>query len=106
MEERGVVDIEREFADDGEGFVAILEIVNAHVLRDEAAEGIEREPAHGGFDAAFAQFVRDGGAPLPAETFVRQIPAAPKQERDECENEEPARRWRRAGGARSSGDRN
>ena len=93
MKKRGVVDIEREFADDREEFGAILEIVNPHILRDEAAEGIEREPPHGGFHAAAAQFVGDGGAPLPAETFVRQIPAAEHEQREAREQEKA-----RAGG--------
>ncbi len=81
MEKRGVIDIKREFADNGEERGRILEIVNAHILRDEAAEGIEGETTDGGFDAALAQLVRDGGAPLAAETFVRQIPTSEKKQR-------------------------
>ena len=54
---------------------AIAEIEDAHVLRDQAAERIERELADGSFDAALAQFFDDADAELSTEAAIRQIPA-------------------------------
>ena len=42
MQEGGVINIERDFTDDGERFLAIPGIVDPHVLRDEPAKRIER----------------------------------------------------------------
>ena len=57
------------------------------------AEGIERQPADGSFDAALAQFFHDSGTELAAETFVREIPSGPDEERKKRDKEEasPAR---------------
>ena len=92
MEERGVIDIQRDLADDREGVLAILEIENPDVLGDQAADRIERQPAHRGFDAPLVKFFDDAVTPLPAEPALRQIPSAPGQRADG--HEEKKRRAR------------
>ena len=79
MEERGVIDIQRDLADDREGGLAILEIENPDVLRDQAANRIERQPADRCFDAPLVKFLDDAVTPLPAEPALGQIPSAPGQ---------------------------
>jgi hypothetical protein len=88
MEERGVIDVERDFADDRDDVFPIFEIVNPDVLRDQAANGIEREAAHRGFDAALMQLFDDPLAPLFAEPAFSQIPAAPGEEEDNADDRE------------------
>ena len=80
MEERGVIDVQRDLADDGERVLAILEIENPDVLRDQAANRIERQPAHRCFDAPLVQFFDDALTPLPSEPALGQIPSAPGQD--------------------------
>ena len=82
MDERGVIDVERDFADEGERVFAILVIEDAHVLGDQAAERIERQPADGRFDAALVQFFDDAVTPLPAKALLGQIQSTPWQGRD------------------------
>ena len=83
MEERGVIDIERDFAHDREGAFAFFVIVNAHVARDQAAKRIESEAADGSFHAALVQLFDHFVAPAAAETFLGQIPAAEGEPGDE-----------------------
>ena len=75
------------------GLCAVVEIVNAEVLRDEPAEWIERQPTDRSFDAALAEFLHHLQAELPAETFIREIPAPEPQPTSTAEHEEagPAR---------------
>src|SRR3954453_11583075 len=54
MQERGVVDVERDFTDREQWLFAVLCVIDADVARDEAAERIERQLAHGSFDPALA----------------------------------------------------
>ena len=75
MEERRVVDIERELTHHRERSLALFVVVDAHVARDQAAKGIERETANRRLDAALVQFFDDLVAPVAAETFFCQIPA-------------------------------
>ncbi len=88
MQERGVIDVEQYLADGEEWRVAICLVVDAKVLCDEAAKWIEREPAHGRFDPALPEFLDNLCAPLPAEAFVREIPTAPKQDREKGESQQ------------------
>src|SRR6202030_3124814 len=83
MKERRVIDVERDFADHGERVLAVFEIVDPHVLRDEASHGIEREPLDRRFDAALVQFVGNAIAPFLAEAALRQIPAGPAEDENE-----------------------
>ena len=41
MDERSVIDIERDFVDQGERVFAVLVIEDAHIPRDQAAERIQ-----------------------------------------------------------------
>ena len=88
MEERGVIDIQRDLADDRERVLAIFEIENPDVLGDQAAHRIERQAADRCFDAAFVKFFDDAVTPLPAEPALRQIPSAPGQRADGHEEKE------------------
>ena len=89
MEERRIINIERDLADDGDGVFAVLVIKNAHVARDQTAKRIEREPPDRCFDAAFAQFFNDSVTPMPPKTFSREIPAAQRRDRDNRQDEKP-----------------
>ena len=42
MDVRGVINIEGDFADQSEGILTVLVIEDAHILRDQTAEWIER----------------------------------------------------------------
>ena len=74
VQERGVINIERDLADDGERVLAVLEVEDPHVLRDQAAHRVERQPADRCFDSAFVQFFNDAVAPLAAKAALREIP--------------------------------
>src|SRR5881227_566181 len=87
MEECGVIDIERDLADERKCVLAILEIENPHVLCDQAANRIERQPAHRCFDAPLVKFFDDAVTPLPAKAALGQIPSAPSQRADSGEEE-------------------
>jgi hypothetical protein len=41
MDERGVINIEGDFADQGDGILTVLVIEDAHILCDQTAERIE-----------------------------------------------------------------
>src|ERR1700681_3198609 len=82
MEERGVIDIQRDFTDDRERVLVVLEIENADVLGDQAMNRIERQPAHRRFDAPLVKLFDDAVTPLPSEPARRQIPPAPGQGAD------------------------
>ena len=77
VKKRSVIDIERNFADDRECVLVVLEIEDAHVLGDQAAHRIKGQPAHRGFDALFVKFFDDAVAPLASEPALRQVPSAP-----------------------------
>ena len=79
MDERGVIDVERNFADTGECIFALLVVENAHIFGDQTAKRIEREAADGGFHAALVQFFDDAITPLSAKAFFRKVPSAAKQ---------------------------
>src|ERR1700674_2357551 len=79
IKERGVIDIQRDLADDRERVLAILEIENPDVLRDQAAHRIERQQPHRCFDAPFVKFFDNAVTPLSPEPAFRQIPSAPRQ---------------------------
>ncbi len=89
MEERRVINVERDFADDREGILAILEIVDPDVLRNETAHRIDREPLDRRFDPALVQLLGDTIAPFLAKPALRQIPAGPAEDENERNNREP-----------------
>src|SRR5450755_1922251 len=82
MEERGIIDIQRDLADNRDGVLAILEIENPDVLGDQAANRIKRQPAHRCFDAPLVKFFDDAATPLSSEPALRQIPSAPGKRAD------------------------
>src|SRR5687767_4834892 len=88
MEQGGVIDVERDFADDRESVFPIFEIVDPDVLRDQAADGIEGEATHRGFDAAFMQLLDDALTPFFSKTAPGQIPAAPGEEENQADEGE------------------
>ena len=93
MQQRRVIDVECDFADHRQRVLAIFEIVNPHVLRDEAPDRIDGEPRDRGFDAALVQFFRNAVAPFLAEPAFREIPARPAEdenERDDRQTENAA----------------
>ena len=88
MEKRGVIDVERDLANYRQWRIAISKIVNPEILHHQAAEGIEREPADGGFDPALAEFFDHASAELTAKPPVSEIPATPKQKSEKGEKDE------------------
>ena len=96
MNERGVIEIERDFAHDGEGVIAIFVIIQANFLRDESAERIEREVRDVRFDAVLVQFFGDECARSRAEASRRQIPAAADDRGDRENNGETNRATQKA----------
>ena len=82
MDERSVIDIERDFANHGQRVFAVFVIEDAYILCDEAAERIQCQSANGGFDAAPVQFLDHAVSPLPAEPSFRKIPAAAENTRN------------------------
>jgi hypothetical protein len=77
MNERGVIDIERNFVNEPQQILAMIVIVNPDVLRNQPAEWIESYPAYRRFDASAVQFFHHAKPPLPAKASFCQIkPAA------------------------------
>src|SRR5947199_10795412 len=94
MPQRGVIDVERHFADHSEGVLAIFEIVDPHVLRDEAADRIDGEPRDRSFDASFVELLRNAIPPFLTESPFGEIPARPAEdenERDDRQTQNAAR---------------
>ena len=81
MEQRGIVDIERDFADKRESLLLVFRIEDTDVLRDQAAKWIERQ-ADRSFHATFVQFLDYAITPLLAKPFFSEVPAAPDQRRN------------------------
>ena len=81
MDERSVIDIERDLADQGQCVLAILVIKNPHVFRDETAKRVQRQAPDVGFDSALVQFLHYSVAPLAAKSSLGEvIPAAANPE--------------------------
>ena len=57
MEQRGIVDIERDFTDKPESLLLVFGIEDTDVLRDQAAKWIEGQAADRSFHAVFVQFL-------------------------------------------------
>src|SRR5204863_3528909 len=76
VNERSVIDVERDFTNEGQRVFAVLVVENPYIFRNEAAKRIQRQPANGSFDTALVQLLDDAIAPLPAEASFPQIPAA------------------------------
>ena len=53
MDERSVIDIEQDFANQGQCVFAILIIENPHISCDKTAKRIQRQSSYVSFDAAF-----------------------------------------------------
>src|SRR5256885_16405976 len=94
MEKRRVINIERDFAHEREGFVAIFVIVNSDIARDQPAKWIEGQTADGGFDTALMEFFHHGVAPVAAESFPGQIPSARRETAEDKNDRETKQRAR------------
>ena len=51
MDERGVIDIERDFADQGQRILAILIIKNPYIFCDKTTKRVQRQTPDTGFDS-------------------------------------------------------
>src|SRR5438128_2328088 len=89
MQKCGVVDVERDLADARERVFAPLVLKNAHVLRHQPAERVEREPADVGFDAVFVQFLSDTRAPFATESLFGKVPTSGDKGGERQHNGEP-----------------
>jgi hypothetical protein len=77
MDERSVIDIQRDLADPGQNVLAILVIKNPYIFCDKTAKRVQRQAADVGFDSALAQFLHYPVAPLTAKSsFGEVIPSA------------------------------
>ena len=88
VQQRRVIDVERDFADHRERVFPVFEIVNANVLRDQPADWIDGQPRDRRFDAALMQFLRNAIAPFFAEAALRQVPARPAEDENERNDRE------------------
>src|SRR4051812_26357329 len=77
-----------EFADGGQGVLAILEVVNSHVLCDGAADRSNRKPPNRCCGTTFVKFLETPVPPFLAEAALREVPARPAKEEDETEDRE------------------
>src|SRR5438045_5416745 len=80
MDERRIINIQRDFTDTGERLLAIFVIEDSHILRDQAAERIQCQPPDRSFDTAFVQFLNHAVTPLPAEASFREVPTAAQRD--------------------------
>ena len=83
MKESGVIDIEHDFADEGERVGAVSVSKNAHIPRDQPAKWIEHQMADRRFDTATPQFFHNPRAGAPAEAFSRHIPGTADRGRNQ-----------------------
>ena len=79
MEEGGIIDIERDLADERDGFLTMFIIEDPDVLGDESAERIDREMSDRRFHSAFMEFFHDAFPPFAAKPLVSQVPTAADQ---------------------------
>src|SRR5205807_10293579 len=73
MDERSVIDIERDLADPGKRVLAILVIKNPDIFCDETAKRIQRQAPDVGFDSVLAQFLHYPVAPLTAKASLGEV---------------------------------
>ena len=76
MDERSVIDIERDFADQGQCILAILVIKNSHVLRHKPPKRVQRQTPDARFDSMLAQFLHYAVAPLTAKPSLGEVISA------------------------------
>ena len=76
LQERGIINIERNAADPADDVFTIFVIKNPNVLRDQTAERIKRDSANRSLHPVFAQLFHHQTAPFLAESFFCKIPAA------------------------------
>src|SRR5205085_10987966 len=82
---------------------AIYMIVNTDSLADQAAEGVQRQPAGRSLHAVLVQFRHHQTAPLSPESFLGQMPATAGHGSQRQNNQKPRRADEKASreGARS-----
>ena len=73
MDERSVIDIERDLADQGQNVLAILVIKNPYIFCDETAKRVQRQAPDVGFDSVLAQFLHYPVAPLTAKSSLGEV---------------------------------
>ena len=86
MNQRCVIDVQRDFADECERLFSILVIEDSHIVRDQAAKRIQCQSTDRSFHAVFVQFLDEAVPPLPAKASFRQIPTPAKYYHDCNEN--------------------
>src|SRR5205823_13436546 len=76
MDDRRIINIQRDFTDTGEPLIAIFVIEDSHILCDQAAERIQCQPPERSFETAFVQFLDHPVTPFPAEASFPKLPTA------------------------------
>jgi hypothetical protein len=88
MDERSVIDIERDLADQGQCVLAILVIKNPHIFCDETTKRVQRQTPDAGFDSVLAQFLYYAVAPLTAKSSLGEVIAAAANPKNCAKNHE------------------
>ena len=76
MDQRSVIDIERNFADQGQRILAILVIKDPHIFCHKPTKRVQRQTPDAGFDSVLAQFLHYAVAPLTAKSSFGEVIAA------------------------------
>src|SRR3954447_21226298 len=74
MEESGVINVERDFANNREGVCPVLVVEDSDVLRHQSAKWTEGEAPNRNFDSPLMQFFDHAGAPFSSKSFFGQVP--------------------------------
>ena len=89
MDQRSVVDIERDLADQGQSVLAILVIENPYIFCHETTKWVERQTPDAGLDSMLAQFLHYAVAPLAAKSSLGHVIAPGSDPKNYAKNHEP-----------------
>ena len=83
MDQRSVIDIERNFADQGQRILAILVIKDPHIFCHKPTKRVQSQTPDAGFDSVLAQFLHYAVAPLTAESSLGHVISATANPEDQ-----------------------
>ena len=88
MDERRVIDIERDLANQSQNVLVILVIKNPYIFCDETAKRIQRQAPDVGFDSVLAQFLHYPVAPLTAKASLGEVISSAANPKNYAKNHE------------------
>jgi hypothetical protein len=83
MDKRSVIDIERDFADQGQRILAILVIKDPHIFCHKPTKWVQRQAPDAGFDSVLAQLLHYAVAPLTAKSSLGHVISATANPEDQ-----------------------